>query len=188
MKKDGTKQAIREKWRKEFPYNDFHRRSLSRAIVKHLIASPTVQHAKQIAVFAGLTWEPDLWELWEHWPDRCVFPKANPKDKSMEFYLINSKKDLTPGFAGILEPTTNIVVNEWYPSAIALVPGSRFDQSGGRIGSGAGFYDRFLAKFSGLRIGVGFEAQISRELLDQEPFDARMALLCTEAGLLAVRS
>jgi len=183
-----SKQAIREKWRKEFPRNDFQRRLHSRAIVKHLIDSPTVQHAKQIAIFAGLPWEPDLWELWEKWPDRCVFPKANPKDKSMEFYLIDSRKDLAPGYAGILEPVSNVVVNEWYPSAIALVPGSAFDIFGGRVGSGAGFYDRFLPKFSDLRIGVAFEAQISQTALDQEPFDARMALLCTEAGLLAVRS
>ncbi len=45
---------------------------------------------------------------------------------------------------------------------LALIPGLAFDSSGGRLGRGAGFYDRLLGKsdFKGLKIGVCWESQI----------------------------
>lgn len=70
---------------------------------------------------------------------------------------------------------------------IVLVPLSAFDQNGNRIGYGAGFYDRAIAKLQnmGLRpklIGVAFDCQ---EVLDvpTEPHDKPLEAILTESGL-----
>jgi len=41
-----------------------------------------------------------------------------------------------------------------------LIPGLAFSLDGSRLGRGKGYYDSYLQKFNGLRIGIGFECQI----------------------------
>ncbi len=67
---------------------------------------------------------------------------------------------------------------------LALVPLLAFDQDGRRLGSGKGFYDRFLAQFPGVAIGVAFAVQ-KVERVPTEPHDRRLDGVVTEAGLLA---
>jgi 5-formyltetrahydrofolate cyclo-ligase len=62
-----------------------------------------------------------------------------------------------------------------------LIPGSVFDVTGGRLGYGGGFYDRFLSNSApqATRIGLAF----SRQLVDRvpmEPHDQYMDFLVTE--------
>ncbi len=70
---------------------------------------------------------------------------------------------------GILEPrdVRPIAASDL---AVVLVPGLAFDASGGRLGRGAGFYDRFLASLSDrcLTVGVCFAAQ----MIDAVPHEA----------------
>lgn len=70
---------------------------------------------------------------------------------------------------------------------IVLVPLSAFDQKGNRIGYGAGFYDRAIAKLQNMGrspklIGVAFDCQ---EVLDIpiEPHDKPLEAILTESGL-----
>jgi 5-formyltetrahydrofolate cyclo-ligase len=82
---------------------------------------------------------------------------------------------------------------------LVVVPGLAFDVRGGRLGRGAGYYDRFLAplaaaadrKMSGDRprpviCGVAFE----RQMFPQAPMvaqDVRMHVVVTEARTIVVR-
>ena len=66
---------------------------------------------------------------------------------------------------------------------LALVPGLTFDRRGWRLGYGGGYFDRFLAMFSGVSVGITFQTL----LLDTLPHDAHdvsMHWLATEAGIL----
>jgi len=58
---------------------------------------------------------------------------------------------------------------------LVLVPGLAFDLAGGRLGRGAGFYDRLLTdRPSSVRlVGVGFDFQLV-ERLPREPHDVRL--------------
>jgi 5-formyltetrahydrofolate cyclo-ligase len=53
------------------------------------------------------------------------------------------------------------------------------------LGSGAGFYDRFLAglSFSPKKWGTCFASQISKERLAQDGTDVRMDAVCSELGI-----
>ena len=58
-----------------------------------------------------------------------------------------------------------------------------FDRHGGRIGYGAGYYDRFLSKHPGLRkIGIAFACQ-EFDGLPVDENDIRMDYIITENGI-----
>jgi 5-formyltetrahydrofolate cyclo-ligase len=68
---------------------------------------------------------------------------------------------------------------------LAVVPGLAFDRDGGRIGHGAGHYDRLLARWAGPRcfkVGFGFEFQIVAAA-PLEAHDVRMDAVATEQAL-----
>jgi 5-formyltetrahydrofolate cyclo-ligase len=59
-----------------------------------------------------------------------------------------------------------------------------FDRTGGRIGYGAGYYDRFLAKNPNLRkIGIAFSCQ-EYENLPVDENDIPMDYIITEEGIV----
>ena len=66
---------------------------------------------------------------------------------------------------------------------LVLVPGVAFDREGGRLGMGAGYYDRFLPKTSGaVLMGIAYDALLQDELPKDE-YDVCMQLLASESGI-----
>ncbi|GIX08195.1 MAG: hypothetical protein KatS3mg115_2598 [Candidatus Poribacteria bacterium] len=64
------------------------------------------------------------------------------------------------------------------------MPGLGFDASGNRLGSGVGFYDRFLSNWSHLwRVGLFFEAQ-RLERIEPAPWDVPLDVIITEERCL----
>lgn len=70
---------------------------------------------------------------------------------------------------------------------VLLVPFLAFDREGYRIGYGAGYYDRTLAKLRAqgavLAVGVGYSAQ-QTERLPHDGHDERLDRVVTEAGVV----
>jgi 5-formyltetrahydrofolate cyclo-ligase len=62
---------------------------------------------------------------------------------------------------------------------VILVPGLAFTHLGARLGRGKGYFDRYLASFRGVKIGVAFEAQILKDLPVDE-YDINMDYIVTE--------
>ncbi len=136
-----------------------------------------------MAVYSAQPGEIDLSELWMARPDACVFPRVAAKDR-LAFRRISSLSELKPGFAGIAEPDDAAEpAGEWTSSDLVLVPGLAFDMTGARVGSGAGFYDRFLSINPAVRWGVCWDRQIVDGTLAQESTDVRMRALFTESGI-----
>ena len=66
---------------------------------------------------------------------------------------------------------------------LVLVPGVAFDREGGRLGMGAGYYDRFLPKAqSAVLMGIAYDALVQDELPKYE-YDVCMQLLASESGI-----
>lgn len=177
--------AETRKWRQRFPYSPEQKKRLSEKIVAHLLASPLVTGAAQIGLFIALPWEPDISSLLS--TGRAVVPKVDAATLTLNFHKVKNTGELVPGYAKIWEPAQGLPpADPWQTTDVLLIPGSGFDRHGARVGSGKGFYDRFLPQFPGIRLAVAFEVQISQSPLDQEPFDARMSHLCTETGIRKV--
>jgi 5-formyltetrahydrofolate cyclo-ligase len=83
-------------------------------------------------------------ELWQLKKTVCV-PQCLPHGQ-MKAVSISCWEDLSPGKYGILEPHDHLLTIPPDEIDLCLVPGLGFCEDGGRIGSGAGFYDRFLTK------------------------------------------
>ena len=102
--------------------------------------------------------------------------------------ITSLEDDLAPGYASILEPVeairnTNCVSPESID--IIVLPGSVFDEHGGRMGYGGGFYDRFVSQKApqALRIGLCYELQIVPEAPLQD-HDERMDVIVTEKRII----
>ncbi len=79
----------------------------------------------------------------------------------------------------------------WIEPEILIVPLVAFDQNGGRLGYGGGFYDRTLERLRKRRatmaIGFAFAAQ-EIDNLPLEPTDQPLDLIVTEQGIITPSS
>lgn len=64
-----------------------------------------------------------------------------------------------------------------------LLPGVAFDRQGVRLGYGGGFYDRLLASYQGLTVGVVW-AELLVPQLPREEHDCLVDWLATEQGVI----
>lgn len=83
---------------------------------------------------------------------RVAVPKVVGQD--LIFYEITDVNQLEEGYFHLLEPTTKIVVDN---ISIMFVPMLAYDQYNHRIGYGKGFYDRYFANHSCLKIGLAYD-------------------------------
>lgn len=88
---------------------------------------------------------------------------------------------------GILEPvisSTPVMVSAMQG---VLVPGLAYNKNGHRLGKGKGFYDRTLEHYSGMKVGIAFDFQISADPLPTDSYDVMVDYLITESGVLECR-
>lgn len=74
-----------------------------------------------------------------------------------------------------MDPPYHLVEPIWF-----MVPGVGFDLSGGRLGRGKGYYDRYLFEHEGPRIGLCWTEQII-EKVPVEGHDCHMDFIITES-------
>ena len=107
--------------------------------------------------------------------NRLYFPKV--KDNKM--FLCMPRTGFIKGYKGIKEPFGRFLRIDSKKIDAIIVPGVAFDKRGYRVGYGMGFYDRFLKKFRGLKIGVAYECCIV-DHIDEDKHDIRMDYVISE--------
>ncbi len=142
-----------------------------------------------VAAFRARPWEPSVGGIfYENF--RLCFPRVTDEARGdMEFREVAHPVEeisFETGAFGILEPSQKCPVVEKSAIELCLVPLVAFDGSGGRLGQGKGFYDRFLHGYRGRVVGVGFEVQHSSEPLPMEDWDRWLDVVVTDAGLKKV--
>ncbi len=176
-----SKDPVRNFWRSHYPQ---YRSSLIQASVPILKAITTTSEFKQathIGLYYPLAWEISLLDLFQVKGPRYSFPKCDIESITMAFYPISEAIELVPGPFGIKEPEGK--GSEVRPDLL-LIPGLGFDKAGGRVGSGKGFYDRYLERQKCLKWGICLSAQVLDENLAQNETDVRMDALITENGFI----
>lgn len=179
-----TKKAIRDKIKKKrasLPLEE--QQAKSKKIIDTLASHPLYKHAEEIYCYVSFGGEVDTREFVESslkMGKKVAVPKILVNNL-MEFYYINSLKELTEGHYGILEPPP--VKKAPGNCALMVMPGVAFDKRGGRIGYGKGYYDEYLKHHPSLRrIALAFELQCM-ESLPREAHDIAPELLMTETGI-----
>lgn len=140
---------------------------------------PGYRNSRNIAAFYPLKGEANIMPILEELAleGRLLLPRCEG-DGIMNFYKVNSlRKDLAKGHFGIMEPREGLEKFEG-EIPIFLVPGTKFNWDGCRVGHGKGYYDRFLAKYpKSYKAGIATPAQISKEPLPQKETDIRMDVI-----------
>jgi len=193
MTKQGEKKQLR---------NDIleKRRSLSaeeiarwsRKIAEHFCAWPIYQACKTLMLYLAMADEAQadllITDALAQGKRVCV-PLLGEKYGEMSAVEIMSLEDLAVGRFGLRAPEAS-KVKIIAPSLIDLVivPAVAFDQTGNRIGMGAGYYDRFLmqVRANTVLLGLAFSCQLV-DRLPSEEHDIRMQWLLTEDGFLSCK-
>ncbi len=118
---------------------------------------------------------------------RVAVPLNVVKEKKLiPCEVVDPDKDLRPGYCSIPEPDPagfKFVGPETID--VVILPGSVFDEKGGRLGYGGGYYDRFLLTSPrAMKIGIAFEMQVVKEL-PLMPHDQKIDMLVTENRVMS---
>lgn len=122
---------------------------------------------------------------------RLVLPRVDRQARRLVLHEVRTlAADLLPGTWGIPEPApARCRVVAPHEVEFVLVPGVAFDPDGGRVGYGAGFYDRLLGEWPPPLpplVAAAFELQIV-PAVPVLPTDHRVDLIATESRTYAKR-
>ena len=114
-------------------------------------------------------------------------PRCLDDDGHMAFYRVQALEELESGSFGVREPalTAPTYNMDLDGQALCLVPGLCFDGKGYRLGYGKGYYDRFLATFRGVTLGLCYD-DFLQECLPAGAYDLPVQQMATESRVFAV--
>ncbi|MEO0812516.1 MAG: 5-formyltetrahydrofolate cyclo-ligase [Myxococcota bacterium] len=152
-------------------------------IAAKLAASAVWLAARRIALYRSLPFEVDTQPVWDaatKAAKQVFFPRCT-ESRSLDFVPVTSATECSPGPFGIREPMgASTPVSE---IDLVVMPLLAFDRVGARLGYGAGFYDRALALYPGIKLGVSLSAQESTHLPQTET-DVRLDWIVTEREVI----
>lgn len=163
------------------PYQVYRERSLK--IARNLLNEQAIKEAKTIAITLSNKPEVDtsfiIEQLWKM-NKEVVVPKCEVKQRAMQFYAIETFAQTERAYKNILEPIPELCE----PVAktqidVVIVPGVVYDNKGYRIGFGGGYYDRYLADFTGKKIALAFDEQLI-ETVPRESHDLPVHIIVGE--------
>lgn len=184
------KEAIRRQMlfkRKEMSREEAEQKC--RTIFDYLLELPEYQESTHLMTYVSFQQEVSTLDLLalrfaKRQPTSVPFCMTAARDLyAME---IDGMEDLAESTFGLLEPLPGHGRIQ-APSGIDLVilPGLAFDVKGNRIGFGAGYYDRFLARLPShaVKIALAFAFQVLPEV-PRCPWDIPADMIVTEQGIL----
>jgi 5-formyltetrahydrofolate cyclo-ligase len=155
--------------------------SHARLIMDRIVKMTQFQSADIIFIYVDFRSEVVTRPLIDHilkCGKKVVVPVTLIKEKDLLPVLITDPdKELAPGYCSIPEPIVDIRCKQMIsPDIIDIIflPGSVFDERGGRMGYGGGYYDRFVSVKApqALRVGLAHELQMVKRapLQDHDEF------------------
>jgi 5-formyltetrahydrofolate cyclo-ligase len=154
------------------------------AAALHLTRADFWRTARSVLVYAAVGGELDPAAVAEAaWSDgkRVFLPSPQPAELALRPRQWARGETLVPGPYGIPVPPTGALVDG--DIDLVCVPGLAFDATGGRLGSGLGYYDRWLgAHPRAWSVGLGYRWQVV-EHVPMSLHDVRMRALLTPLGL-----
>jgi 5-formyltetrahydrofolate cyclo-ligase len=166
------------------------RAAAGREIGRRVWRLPPVGAARTLLLYASLPGEAptDAIAHEARWRGiQVVYPRCLPETREMALHLLDDEAGLQPGLYGIREPHPACPLVALEDIDAALVPGLAWDRRGGRLGRGAGYYDRLLGApgWRGFVCGLFFAAQ-ELDSIPLDPWDVRMDAVVTEKEVLRI--
>lgn len=190
------KRAIREEYRnlrRAMPTD--RKRENDARICSLFLQSITYRYAETLLLYAPLKDEIDIMPIARQAMadgKTVAFPRCDDVSCTMQYHAVSALSELTSGAYGIPEPPAEAPVLSFRAGAcgghpVCIVPGLVFDAEGFRIGYGKGYYDRYLADFGGVRVGMVYADFVLPEI-PRGRFDLSVDVMVTEKGVRAVHA
>lgn len=183
--KDNMRKEMTKK-RKEFVSSNKYK--FDKSILENLIETNEFKNANTVFVYVSYNNEVDTHEIIKECikdGKKVCVPKVISKIEGMKAIEIRAFDELKPGAYGILEPTSFDKCLYEEDIDLILLPGLAFDNNGGRLGYGGGFYDKFLRKTSkhSKKIGLAYDIQIVNNV-PREDFDEKVNMVITDKKII----
>ena len=169
--------------------NEPDRDERSTRILQRLVERPEYRDARTVMTYVGVGSEVPTVPFIEAMLQsgrRVVVPWCEPED--LRLFELRALDELGPAAFGLLEPSPSLREDgERLPGLevvdLVVVPGVAFDQHGGRLGHGKGYYDRLLARRrpGTPAIALAFQCQIV-DAVPMTDWDVPVDLVLTESG------
>ena len=186
-KKDALRELARE--RKKTVLKEQEQKA-NEEIQVRLLQSPFFLEAESIFSYVSVEGEVDTKIILEtalQMGKRVFVPRCIPgKERLMDAVEIHSMEELSIQYFGLLEPKQEIPASEERNFDLSLIPCVMADKRRGRLGHGAGYYDRFLSKAQGKKLCLCFSWYIT-DKIPMEEMDIPMDALLTEEGYFSFR-
>jgi len=159
-----------------------------KAVIARLKGLYEFKSAKTLLLYASFRSEVDTHKLIKESLEaqkRVLLPRVNYSLKKLEIREIESLNDIEKGHWGIPEPKRATPLRDLNEADLIIVPGVCFDRKGGRIGYGAGYYDKLL---KGLNksipvIAIAYDEQVVEEI-PLEAHDRRVDMIITDREVI----
>ncbi len=154
---------------------------------ERLTELPAIREATHIFSYMAMMDEVDL-SVFHDWAAEhgkiLSFP-ISMENGHMEAYTLGEEEVWNYGKYGIREPDPeHSILRDPSDFDVILVPCVGFDDGGGRLGHGAGYYDRYLERApEATRVCIAFEAQRLEKVVEEDT-DMPMDYLVTEKRVL----
>jgi 5-formyltetrahydrofolate cyclo-ligase len=181
-RKENVRKILRQRKEAMIPED---RLSKSHRICRHLME--IIRNGETVMVFTSkekeVNTEPLILTLFKK-GNPVVVPIIVKEDVSLRLSYLRDFSALVPSTFGVPEPIGSEIPAAAEDISTIVLPMLGFDRNGGRIGYGAGYYDRFLSKNRNLRkIGIAFACQ-EVDSLPVDENDIRMDYIITEEGIV----
>jgi 5-formyltetrahydrofolate cyclo-ligase len=109
---------------------------------------------------------------------------SGPK-RRLGFFRVHGLEELTPGAYEIPEPHPGAELASPDGFDLIVVPGVAFDEQGGRLGFGKGYYDMALEGATGRIVALAYEFQVlKKEEIPVEPHDVTVSAIVTDERVI----
>ena len=181
-----SKEAIRAMIKDKFSYlNGTDKLSMDKKIRKNIYKLKEYQKANTIFSYVSKDKEVDTLKLISHSFEinKIVGVPLIKENHELITKKIQNLGQLNIGKFNILEPSENLKTIDPNDFEILFVPGLAFGTGFERLGRGGGYFDRFLTKSSGIKIGLAYEFQVfsSLPILD---YDIKMDMIITNERII----
>lgn len=176
------KQALRKIIRQEMqqiPLSYFHQ--AGKAICRTILSSDLYRQSECVFCFVSCGKEPDTYPLLNRIlsDGKTLAVPLCRSEGQMELRRITSLSQLTPGAYNIPEPPEDAPILSPADVQLALIPCLAATRDGKRLGKGGGYYDRFLAAYTGTALLL-CPALLLQPDIPVEPHDFSIPTVITE--------
>lgn len=160
---------------------------------KRFLSSSFFREARRISLYCSFQNEVLTDEIFEEarvLGKEVFYPRVAVSGKAgqLEFFRVGKLTELAPGAYEIPEPSRGAKAVSPDEFDLIVMPGVAFDERGGRLGFGKGYYDMALARARGLKVALAYEFQVMKEDVPVEPHDVALSAIVTEGRVIKTGS